>query len=163
MKERKISAAIRAHPIFKDLPSEPVQRVTEAAFDMHFSYGEYVFREGEAAERFYLIQHGIIAIENHADDIEPVTIESLGKGHMVGWSWMFPPYRWRFDARAIEHTNVIAFDAETVRGLMQEDKDFGFELAIRFSSLMTDRLYAAQRQLLGLFGAFQRAQSGQSG
>ena len=61
--------------------------------------GEALFREGEPADTFYLCVTGAVALEVHAPGGPPLVIETLHEGDTVGWSWLFPPYRWHFDGR----------------------------------------------------------------
>jgi hypothetical protein len=79
-------------------------------------------------------------------------ITTLGAGELVGWSWLFPPYRWHFDARATELTRTIAFDGACLRDKCEQDHDLGYELMRRFASLMLDRLQATRLQLLDVYG-----------
>ena len=63
--------------------------------------GQLLFREGDPADTFYLVRHGSVALETFVPARGPVMIETLEAGEVVGWSWLFPPYRWHFDARAL--------------------------------------------------------------
>ncbi|MCK4775551.1 MAG: Crp/Fnr family transcriptional regulator, partial [Candidatus Krumholzibacteria bacterium] len=82
----------------------------------------------------------------------PVNILSVEDGDVVGWSWMFPPYKWHFDARAMELTRAAVFDARCLRGKFDKDPQLGFELMKRFASVMLDRLNISRLQLLDFYG-----------
>lgn len=90
---------------------------------------EYLFRQGEFANRFYLIETGQVVLE--APDLEGdrVPIEAIGLGKLVGWSWLFPPYTWHFDARALEKTTALFFYGTILREYCSEDPSLGFELS----------------------------------
>ncbi len=79
-------------------------------------------------------------------------IATLGEGAVVGWSWLFPPYRWSFDARALELTRTVAFDGACLRGKCEADTTLGYELMQRFAAVMLDRLQATRLQLLDVYG-----------
>jgi CRP-like cAMP-binding protein len=81
-----------------------------------------------------------------------LTIETLGEGDLLGWSWLFPPYRWQFDALAIEAVRAIAMDGKCLREKCEKDHDLGYDLMKRFSRIMTLRLQAARLQLLDIYG-----------
>jgi len=80
-------------------------------------------------------------------------IETLGDGDILGWSWLFSPYQWHFDARAKQLSRAVAIDGKTLREQCEEDHDLGFELMKRFASIVVERLQAAQVQLMDLYGS----------
>ena len=116
----------------------------------HFPAGELIFREGDPANRFYLIQNGKIALESHARNQRNTLIETIGAGDVLGWSWLFPPYYWHFSARAIEATDVIFIYATPLREECESDHELGYELVKRMAEVMMRRLQAARKQLLGI-------------
>jgi hypothetical protein len=69
---------------------------------------------------------------------------------VLGWSWLYPPYRWHFGAVAVSTTHAVTFDAARVRALLQRDPNLGFELTTRFLHVMGDRLQAARRRMTGV-------------
>ncbi len=69
-----------------------------------------MFREGQAADRFYVVREGRVAVEVFVPNKGPVTIETIEGGEMLGWSWLFPPYRAHFDARALNAVRALALD-----------------------------------------------------
>ena len=82
---------------------------------------------------------------------EPITVETVSEGDVLGWSWLFAPYKWTFDARALELTRVIALDAVCLRGKCEEDAHFGYEMLKRFSEIVVQRLQATRLQLLDVY------------
>ena len=143
---------LAAHPFFKGM--EPVyhQLFVDCASNVRFEAGEYMFREGGEANQFYLIRHGRAALEISTPERGPVIVQSLGEGEVLGWSWMIPPYRWRFDARAVELTRAIALDGKCLRERSEEDHDLGFQLMKRAAHIMEARLQATRLQLLDVYG-----------
>jgi len=143
---------LAAHPFFKGM--EPVyhQLFVDCASNVRFEAGEYIFREGGEANQFYLIRHGRAAVEISTPERGAVIIQSLGEGEVLGWSWMIPPYRWRFDARAVELTRAIALDGRCLRERSEEDHDLGFQLMKRAAHVIEERLQATRLQLLDIYG-----------
>ena len=76
-----------------------------------FERGDSLLREGDRADVFYVIRTGAVALETYVPRRGAVTLQTLHDHDLLGWSWLVPPYRVAFDARAIEETRVIAFDA----------------------------------------------------
>ena len=140
------------HPFLKGLEPRHLQVLVGCAANVRFDAGQFIFREGEAAKHFYIIRHGKIALEIFVPGRGPVAIQTLGEGEVLGWSWLFPPYRWHFDARALELTRAIALDGECLRGKCETDHDLGYELVKRFANVMMERLQATRLQLLDVYG-----------
>ena len=113
-----------------------------------FESGELIFREGETANRFYLIESGKVVLESAGDAGAAVTIDTIGAGDLLGWSWLFPPYVWQFSARALEPTNAIFFYGTVLREHCDADPSLGFELFKRMGEVMIKRLQSARTHLL---------------
>lgn len=113
-----------------------------------FEAGSLIFHEGDPANRFYLIQEGKVALETMAREGERALIQTIGAGDVLGWSWLFSPYYWQFDARVVEPVKAIFFYATPLREECEADHDLGYELMKRMAGVMLKRLQAARRQLL---------------
>jgi len=140
------------HPFFKGLEEPYLQLLVGCASNVRFNAGEVVFREGEEANRFYLIRQGKVAVEMFAPSRGPIILQTLGEGEVLGWSWLVAPYRWRFDGRAVELTRAIALDGECLRGKCEEDHDLGYELMKRVSLVMEKLVQATRLQLADVYG-----------
>jgi CRP-like cAMP-binding protein len=141
------------HPFLKDLNPRHLQLIVGCAWNARFNAGQFIFREGEEANHFYLIRHGKVTLEIFVPGRGPLVIQTLTEGDVLGWSWLFPPYRWHFDAQAIGLTRAIALDGKCLRSKCEEDHDLGYELLKRFSHIMLQRLQATRLQLLDIYGA----------
>jgi CRP-like cAMP-binding protein len=133
---------------------DPVHQsfINSCGRNVRFEAGEYVAREGEEANAFFAIRHGIVAIELFAPERGAITIQTIGEGEIFGWSWLFPPHRWVFDARAVELTRAIAFDCACLREKIKEDQAMGYEFLNRFSQVIAKRLEGTRLQLLDMYG-----------
>jgi len=153
MEVKSLEPYLAEHPFFKGLDQPYIELLAGCAKNMRVDGNMYFFRQNEPADHFYLIRHGKVSVEipPHAGG-EPLVIQTLHEGDVLGWSWLFPPYRWHFDARATELTRVLALDGQCLRGKCDEDPKLGYELMRRFSAIMLDRLSAARIQLLDLYG-----------
>lgn len=138
------------HPFLKGLGRDQLTLMKDCALPAHFKTGEVIFREADAAERFYLITSGKVVLESGRGYGEPVIIETIGAGDLLGWSWMMPPYKWHFTARAIEPTEAIFFAGAILRQYCERDHSLGFELHKRMSVVMMKRLQAARKKMLAL-------------
>jgi CRP/FNR family transcriptional regulator, cyclic AMP receptor protein len=140
------------HPFFQGMKEEQLELLVGCASNVRFDAGELILREGEEANIFYLIRHGRVALEIFAPERGPVTIQTLGEGEVLGWSWLVSPYRWRLSARAVELTRAVALDGKCLRAKSESDYHLGYELFKRFSQVMMERLQAAHFQLLNVYG-----------
>ncbi len=147
------------HPFFEGLEPKYLQLMTGCASNVRFEAGTYIFREGEAASHFYIIRQGKVALETFAASRGPITIETIEAGEVLGWSWLFPPYRWHFDARVVELTRAIVLDGVCLRTKGETDHDLGYELVKRVAQIMMQRLQATRLQLLDVYGVRTRGGS----
>ncbi len=140
------------HPFLKGLDPRHLNIIVGCASNVSFVAEQYILHEGEEATNFYIIHHGKVALEIFTSDRGPITIQTIGEGDVLGWSWLIPPYHWHYDARAIEPTSAIALDAKCLRAKCEEDHDLGYELLKRFAHVITQRLEATRLQLLDVYG-----------
>jgi CRP-like cAMP-binding protein len=140
------------HPFLEGMPRPWLERLSYQAKRAVHHTGSRLFREGNRADRFWLIRDGQVALEFNVPGRGDIVIEQLGPGSVVGWSWMFPPHRWHFGAVAAEQTLSIEFDGPGVLRLCNDDPALGFELTRRFSAVLIDRLQAARLRLVDLYG-----------
>jgi CRP/FNR family transcriptional regulator, cyclic AMP receptor protein len=149
---KNVEMFIRAHPFFRELEEEHLKTLAGCGSGVSFPAGRTIFRQGEPADQFYLLESGKVAVTLESADRGGVTIQTIEKGGVLGWSWIFPPYVWFFDAKAIEATDALALDARCIRGQCERDHHLGYELMKRFSGLVIDRLQATRVQLMDLYG-----------
>ena len=133
---------------FKDLAPDQIAYLAECSARVRFETGQYLCREGESADHFYIVQHGLVALELTKGDEGDFAFQSLQAGDILGWSWLVPPYQWRFNARAIEDTQVIAMDGRSLRAKCDENHELGYQLLGRLVQVMTQRLETTRHQLI---------------
>lgn len=147
--QRSVEEIIRKHPFLKDLSPHQYRVLSDCASAAHFGPTEEIFRQGDPANRFYLIDSGKVALEAWQRDKGTVVIETLGPGEVLGWSWLVPPYYWQFSARALEPTDAVFIYGTPLREECETDHELGYELLKRITAVMLNRLQATRRQLLG--------------
>lgn len=151
MQTRDLDSIIAAHPFFADFPAPYLALVTGCAKTASFAANEALFREDVPADWFFLVRHGHVAIQVHSPTHGRFTLDTVGPGEILGWSWLVPPYRYEFDAIAHELTRCIAFDGACLRAKCEADPAMGFDLLKRFSAVMTQRLRATRARLLDIY------------
>ncbi len=146
-KRKQLQALIEAHPFMQGLGRGHLATLADCAMKSEFGPGQLIFREGDVANRFYVILQGKVALEAGSPGASPVLIEMIGPGEVLGWSWLFQPYTWHFDARAVEPTKAIFFYGTWLREQCEQDRDFGAELYRRVALVVIERLQSARRRL----------------
>lgn len=152
METKTLEPYLISHPLFRDLDQDYVKLLTQCASNVRFEANKFIFRQGEPADRFYLIREGTVSLEIPSLHDGPLTIQTIGKGEVLGWSWLFPPYQWYFDARAQRETRAVAMDGRCLRRKCDEDPALGYDLMKRFSAIMHERMQAARLQIIDLYG-----------
>jgi CRP/FNR family cyclic AMP-dependent transcriptional regulator len=144
---------IAKHPFFAGLESYYTGLLTGCAANVRFAAGTYIFKEGEEANEFYLLRSGKVALEIFAPQHKPIVIATLEEGEILGWSWLLPPYLWKFHALATRETRAIALDGKCLRTKCEQNHDLGYEVLKRFAHIVERRLEATRMQLLDVYAA----------
>lgn len=145
---RDLSALVAAHPFLARMSPHHIELLASSASLVQFESGHFIFRAGEEARGFFLIESGCVHVEGAIGGKPQVEIDVLVAGEPLGWSWLFPPYLWQFDARAAEPTTALFFDRTTLRESCDHDLTLGNELFQRMSKVMVRRLQASRAKLI---------------
>lgn len=136
------------HPFLAGMSEELLAELNDCTRLVGVPAGQFLGRAGQTADAFYLIVAGRVAIEIDTPARGPVCVQSLGPGDVVGWSWLIPPQRWRFNARTLEPVRALEIDGPSLRRLCQENHELGYELLRRLIEVIAGRLAATRIQLL---------------
>jgi CRP/FNR family cyclic AMP-dependent transcriptional regulator len=147
-----MSDGFRNSRFFERLDGAKLAVFAGAAQDATFDGGDLLFHRGAAADRFYVIDRGSVALETYVPGAGPFVIETIGAGDVLGWSWLFPPYRWHFDARAVDFVAATAFDGRRIREACERDAELGYELMQRFARVIVERLQFTRLRLVDVYG-----------
>lgn len=139
-------------PVFEGLDDGTLALIAGCARNEAFPEGRLIVAEGDPANTFLLVRRGRVALELHAPGRGPLVIETVEPGEVIGWSWLFPPYRWHLAVRAVEDVGAISFDGACLRGKIESDHELGYDLMQRFARLAIDRLEHTQLRLLDVYG-----------
>jgi CRP/FNR family transcriptional regulator, cyclic AMP receptor protein len=141
-------ATLAAQPFFKGLSMDLLETLVKDTMPVQFAEDELIFAEGGLANRLYLLLSGKVALQSSMDiKHEMTTIETIGAGSILGWSWLFPPYYWHFDARAVTPVKAIFFYGTRLREQCEVNHELGYELMKRVSMVLIERLQATRHRL----------------
>jgi CRP/FNR family cyclic AMP-dependent transcriptional regulator len=146
------AAALAAHPFLRGMSSDQLSVLAEAARNVRFPARYRLFEDGGNATRFWLIQSGHVWLDLHVPGEGPVIIETIGMGGLLGWSWLFPPYKWTFGAVAAIAVAAFEFDAPLVRERCASHPELGYEFNQRITRVLAKRLQTTRIKLIARSG-----------
>lgn len=141
------------HSFFAGLDQAFLDLIVGCASNVRFAAGTYIFKEGDQADKFYLIREGRVALEIFAPQRKPIIVDTLDVDDILGWSWLLPPFLWKFNAHVVTGVRAIALDGKCLRAKCEENHDLGYEVLKRFARIIEMRLDATRFQLLDVYGA----------
>ncbi len=146
-----LAARIGAHAFFAGLTPAHRAMLATMAMPAAFDAGAHIFGENEPAQHFWLLDTGLVAVQLLVPGRGDLAVETLVGGTVLGWSWLYPPYRWTFGAQALEPTTAVAFDAEAVRSHCAAEPEFGYAMLNCFTPVIIERLQNTRLRLLDLY------------
>lgn len=148
MSNQSTAEYLSSHVFFSELEQDILKFLSENVSTRKIKQGDILFRQGESANKFYVVRSGKISIQIPAVMGPALELQSQGKDQILGWSWLIPPYRWNFQARAEEDSELLEFDGAIILERCEEETKFGYELLKRFTSLMSERLETARQKMI---------------
>jgi CRP-like cAMP-binding protein len=143
---------LEQHCFTRDLPIPVREAVAQHSRLQEFPAGTWLFREGSPAQEFHLVVTGRVAVSMYAPGAGEQVVDTVEACETVGWSWLMPPYRWFFDARAVTDVTAVTVNAEALRALAEADPAVGYALLRQVNTVMLARLQAARVRLADMYG-----------
>jgi CRP-like cAMP-binding protein len=150
--QKELDEILAQVPFFEGLPADEIALIAGCGRNVRFDAGETIFRQGDAADTFFVVRHGTVAVGNFVPPRGELVIETLESGDLLGWSWLFPPYRSHFDARALSTVRATQFDGACLRDKCAADAVLGRDLMSRFAQVLIERLQWTRLRLLDVYG-----------
>lgn len=144
---------LREHPFLCEIRPEHLETLAGCGRCQSLQAGEYLWRQGEQSNLFYLIQSGQIALEISIPGQGSLRIETIGAGEVFGWSWLVPPYRWQFDVRTVTDVRAVVLDGTCLRRQCELDISLGYALLKRLTSVIGHRLQSTRLKLFEVYGS----------
>ncbi len=139
------------HPFFKEMTDDQIRVVAETGTLVSYDEGEFIFSEGGKADSCFLILDGGVALGLQKPGYGRTAILTLHAGDLLGWSWLYPPYRWSYDAHVHSDTKAIRFDGARLKEAADADPVLGYELMKRFTDMLVKRMQSIRIQLLDVY------------
>ena len=135
------------HRFLAALAPAQAEALALLATPVRFGPGESIFHQREAADGFYLIEGGEVALDYELPGKKKVQIQKIGESELLGLSWLFEPYRWEFSATAVNAVTARFLRAADVRELCERDPKLGYKLMEEVTRVLTERLQATRHKL----------------
>ena len=148
MSKQLIEEYLSAHTFFSGLDHSYRRFLSDSTTELRIKKGDPLFKQGDPADKFYILRSGQVSVYVPAVMGPMLETQTLGEDQILGWSWLIPPYRWHFQARAVEDSDLLEFDGSAILARCEEDPKFGYELFKCFAGLMSDRLGAARQKMM---------------
>jgi CRP/FNR family cyclic AMP-dependent transcriptional regulator len=149
---KEIKDLLKNNLYFKDLEDEFINFLAENSTFTDYEQESFIFSVREPAECFYLILSGKVALQMFSHEKGEIVLEERTDGEILGWSWLKPPYKWRFDAFTLKNTKLIVFDANLIKKQMEANPRFGYKIQSIFFNIVVDRFQATRLRLLKELG-----------
>lgn len=153
VKTKKIHTLLAESAFFEGMSDAHLETMARCGRLVRFKAGEFLLREGENADTFYLVRGGEVAVESHVPAVGSLIVARVGAGGITGYSWLFPPYRNSFDSLALTNVSAVALGGTCLRDKAEEDHELGYQLMKRFAQLMLDRLQATRLRVLDVYAS----------
>src|SRR5438552_11287921 len=101
-------------PVLDSLAATHRDQLMELAHEVTFPRNCRIFEEDGEADRFWIIRTGAVALDLRVPGLRAPIVATVGDGELLGWSWMFEPYRWHFGADVLGQVEAYEFDAPAV-------------------------------------------------
>jgi len=148
-----LARLLKDHPFLAGMEQVHLEFLAGCAANARYAADEFLFKEGQESDASYLIRTGRVALEVSIPGRGLAQLQTVETGEVLGWSWLYPPYRWQFDARALEPVRAFRLDGNCLRAKCETDHDLGYELVKRFLYQVHVRLERTRIQLLDVYRA----------
>ena len=148
MSDQSTTEYLSAHEFFYEFSDDLLKFLCECSSTREIKKGQILFRQGENADKFYVVRNGRISLQLPAIMGPTLEIQTLDKDQVLGWSWLISPYKWNFQTKAEEDSELLQFDGVAILARCEQEPKFGYELLKKFAALMSVGLNAARQKMM---------------
>ncbi|MEU9113747.1 cyclic nucleotide-binding domain-containing protein [Streptomyces sp. NPDC048483] len=141
-----------AKDLFEAMPPDRRRHLTDISHEVSLPRATRLFEEGQRADRFWIIRSGQVTLDQRVPGRQAAVVETLGRGELLGWSWLFPPHLWHLGAQTAGPVEAVEFDAAVVRDMCESDPVLGRAMYHYVAETLANRLHGTRSRLLDLYG-----------
>jgi CRP/FNR family transcriptional regulator, cyclic AMP receptor protein len=142
-----VTELLRKVAIFKDLEDGELARVSEVCREQTFQGGEYIFREGEAGNRLYLIVDGEVRISRVVPGSGEEALAVLKPGALFGEMAVFDRSERSTDAIANGAVRVITIARTDFELLLDFNRELAYKVLWAVVRMLSMRLRSTNESL----------------
>ncbi len=134
--------------IFCNLTDEMIDKILPLAEIANFEQRDFVFKEGDVVENFYMMKRGTVLIEQKLTDKMTVTAGTITAGESFGYSSIFSEGLYSTNAVCSDQCEVIVINGERLNDLLKADHSMGFYVMQNIIAVLNNRLSRRTDQFL---------------
>lgn len=134
--------------IFGNLTDEMIDKILPLAEIANFEQRDFVFKEGDVVENFYMMKRGTVLIEQKLTDKMTVTAGTITAGESFGYSSLFSEGLYSTNAVCSDQCEVIVINGERINDLLKADHSMGFHVMQNIVAVLNNRLSRRTEQFL---------------
>jgi len=134
--------------LFKGLSGSQLQHLTSAVNEIRIPEGQWLFQEGNPADRVYILKSGAVEMLTKVNGEYELPIKIIrSKGGSFGTSALVPPYQYSLSARCVEDAALFEIKREALEKLSREDSALGCAIMKNLAQHLLDRLKETRQEL----------------
>ena len=145
-----VEERLAGHRSFKDLAPPMIAALAAQGTFRQERAGRFVVHEGDPAGLIVIVR-GKLRVQTQGAGHPGSVLETMVPGEIFGSTWLVPPFRWTFDVVAVDDAELIVFDGEALRQIIDQDLALGNMLLKRLVRALTERLRSARMQLTDVY------------
>ena len=130
---------LRPIAILEHLTDEMLDKLIPITDLLLFDENEFIFRQGEKSERFYMLKQGIVLLELKVTDNMTISVSAIRPGYSFGWSAMLEEETYTANALCSEPCQVLSIRTEKLKALFEQDQSLGYIMSQRLLVIMKKR------------------------
>src|ERR1700755_2326171 len=135
-KQAEFAVILKMNPMFADLGSDELSRISNLCHTQHLASGEVLFQKGDPGDSLFGVRHSQIRIETGASDGSRLTLNFMGPGDLFGEVAVLDGQSRTADATAGEPTELFVLPREDFLGHLEREP----RVAIKIIQLLCQRI-----------------------
>ena len=106
---------------------------------LQFANQEIIFKQGDPADRFYMLKRGKVLLEQRISEKVTAIIGSIKPGFSFGWGAMIEDGSYSAKAVCAEPCEIYSFKSEKIKKLFEDNPDMGYRVYQRLLVIIKKR------------------------
>ena len=130
--------------LFKNVGAKVLEAIAGQGEERVCGSGELAFREGDAAETFYILWGG--TVELLMGDHEELCFVVSAPGEVFGWSALVEPFQYRATARCTSEARLLGIGRDVIERVLKEHPGDGAIIFRNLAAIVTEKLRGAYQE-----------------